>query len=171
VQRCYQVSRELLKFLNEQDKLDLTRDVSVTWERIHSMGSARIASLLAAKRGVEVEASYSAGALHDFGRFVTGKQENHAENGYEPVKGFLRSLNIFSEKEIEEVALAVKNHSRKEIAGTPGEIARTATFWIAITDSSPKNPIKRFAALQNELDLAYRSKNLLPVDPRSSVCR
>ena len=157
MQRCYQVSRELLKFLNEQDKLDLKRDVSVTWERIHSMGSARIASLLAAKRGVEVEVSYSAGALHDFGRFVTGKQENHAENGYEPVKVFLQSLNIFSPEEIKAVALAVKNHSRKEIAGTPlEEIAKDCDvldcYYLGLQPKKEAH-LKRFTALQKELGL------------------
>ncbi len=155
MQRCYQVSRELLKFLNEQDTFDLKRDVSLTWERIHSMGSARIASLLAAKRGVDVEVSYSAGALHDFGRFVTGKQENHAENGYEPVKGFLKSLNIFSGEEIEEIALAVKNHSRKEIAGTPlEEIAKDCDildcYYLGLQPKKEAH-LKRFAALQKEL--------------------
>jgi uncharacterized protein len=155
VQRCYRVSRELLKFLNEQDTFDLKRDVSLTWERIHSLGSGRIASLLAAKRGVDVEVSYSAGALHDFGRFVTGKQENHAEKGYEPVKGFLKSLNIFSEKEIEEVALAVKNHSRKEIAGTPlEEIAKDCDildcYYLGLQPKKEAH-LKRFAALQKEL--------------------
>jgi uncharacterized protein len=155
VQRCYRVSRELLKFLNEQDTFDLKRDVSLTWERIHSLGSGRIASLLAAKRGVDVEVSYSAGALHDFGRLVTGKQENHAEKGYEPVKGFLKSLNIFSEKEIEEVALAVKNHSRKEIAGTPlEEIAKDCDildcYYLGLQPKKEAH-LKRFAALQKEL--------------------
>ena len=155
MQRCYRVSRELLKFLNEQDTFDLKRDVSLTWERIHSIGSARIASLLAAKRGVDVEVSYSAGALHDFGRFITGKQENHAEKGYEPVKGFLKSLNIFSEKEIEAVALAVKNHSRKEIAGTPlEEIAKDCDildcYYLGLQPKKEAH-LKRFAALQKEL--------------------
>jgi uncharacterized protein len=155
VERCYRVSRELLKFLDEQDTFDLKRDVSLTWERIHSLGSGRIASLLAAKRGVDVEVSYSAGALHDFGRFVTGKQENHAEKGYEPVKGFLKSLNIFSEKEIEEVALAVKNHSRKEIAGTPlEEIAKDCDildcYYLGLQPKKEAH-LKRFAALQEEL--------------------
>jgi len=155
MQRCYTVSRELLKFLNEQDAFDLKRDVSLTWERIHSLGAARIASLLAAKRGVEAEVSYAAGALHDFGRFVTGKQENHAENGYEPVKGFLGGLNIFSGKEIEEIALAVKNHSRKEIVGTPlEEIAKDSDildcFYLGLQPKKEAH-LKRFAALQKEL--------------------
>jgi uncharacterized protein len=145
MQRCYRVSRELLKFLDEQDSLDLKREVSLTWERIHSMGSARIASLLAAKRGV----------LHDFGRFVTGKQENHAENGYEPVKAFLKTLNIFSVEEIERIALAVKNHSRKESAGTPlEEIAKDCDildcYYLGIQPKKEAH-LKRFGALQNEL--------------------
>ena len=157
MQRCYRLSRALLKFLDEQDRFGLKREVSLTWERIHSMGSARIASLLAARRGVDVEVSYSAGALHDFGRLVTGKQENHAETGYEPVKDFLKSLNILSEKEIEEVALAVKNHSRKEIAGTPlEEIAKDCDildcYFLGLQPQKEAH-LKRFAALQKELGL------------------
>jgi uncharacterized protein len=157
MQRCYQVSRELLKFLNEQEPLDVRRDVSLTWERIHSMGSARIAALLASKRGVDVELSYTAGALHDFGRFVTGKQENHAENGYEPAKAFLWNLNIFSEGEREEIARAVKNHSRKEIVGTPlEEIAKDGDildcYYLGLQPKKEAHR-KRFAALQKELGL------------------
>ena len=159
MQRCYQVSRELLKFLNEQDRPGLKREVSLTWERIHCMGSARIAALLAGRRGVDVELSYAAGALHDFGRFVTGKQEKHAEHGYEPVKVFLSPLNIFSEKEIEEIALAVKNHSRKEIAGTPlEEIAKDADvldcYYLGLQPKKEAH-LKRFTSLQKELGLGH----------------
>jgi uncharacterized protein len=157
VERCYQVSRELLKFLNDQDRLDRERDVSLTWERIHSIGSARIASLLAARRGVDVELSHAAGALHDFGRFVTGKQANHAENGYGPAKEFLRKVGLFSEKEIEAIGQAVKNHSRKEAIGTPlEEIAKDADVLdCAYLGLPPKKEahLKRFISLQEELGL------------------
>ena len=158
MQRCYQVSRELLKFLNDQEPCNLKRDVSLTWERIHSMGSARIAALLASKRGVNAELSYAAGALHDFGRFVTGKQENHAENGYKPVRNFLRGLDIFSEEEREGIARAVKNHSRKEIAGTPlEEIAKDCDildcYYLGLQPKKEAH-LKRFAALQKELGLS-----------------
>jgi uncharacterized protein len=166
MQRCYQVSRELLKFLNDREPSDLSRDVSLTWERIHSMGSARIAALLAGKRGVNVELSYAAGALHDFGRFVTGKQENHAENGYEPAKDFLRSLNIFSEGEREEIARAVKNHSRKEIVGTPlEEIAKDCDildcYYLGLQPKKEAHR-KRFAALQKELGLGLQEDIQIP---------
>jgi uncharacterized protein len=157
MQRSYVVSRELLKFLNEQDQRDLKRDVSLTWERIHSMGSSRIACILSARRGVDIELGYSAGALHDFGRFVTGRQENHAENGYEPVKDFLKRLNIFSEPEVEEVSRAVKNHSRKEAVGTPlEEIAKDSDildcYFLGL---APKREyhLKRFEALKKEFAL------------------
>ena len=158
MQRCYQVSRELLKFLNDQERFDLKRDVSLTWERIHSMGSAGIAALLASKRGVNAELSYAAGALHDFGRFVTGKQENHAENGYEPAKDFLQRLKIFSEGEKEEIARAVKNHSRKEIVGTPlEEIAKDCDildcYFLGLQPKKEAH-VKRFAALRKELGLS-----------------
>ena len=157
MQRSYVVSRELLKFLNEQDQRDLKRDVSLTWERIHSMGSSRIACILSARRGVDIELGYSAGALHDFGRFVTGRQENHAENGYEPVKNFLKRLNIFSEQDVEEISRAVKNHSRKEAVGAPlEEIAKDCDildcYFLGL---APKKEYhrKRFEALIKEFDL------------------
>lgn len=157
MQRNYVVSRELLKFLNEQDQRDLKRDVSLTWERIHCMGSARIASILSARRGVDIELGYSAGALHDFGRFVTGRQENHAENGYEPVKDFLKRLNIFSEPELEEVSRAVKNHSRKEAVGTPlEEIAKDCDildcYFLGLAPKKEYH-LKRFEALKKEFAL------------------
>ena len=157
MQRCYQVSREILKFLNDQDRIDRERDVSLTWERIHSIGSARTASLLAARRGVDVELGYAAGALHDFGRFVTGKQANHAEDGYEPAKEFLSSLSLFSGEEIEEICRAVKNHSRKEVVGTPlEEIAKDADvldcYYLGLPPKKEPH-LKRFPSLRQELGI------------------
>ncbi len=157
MQRCYQLSREVLRFLEEQNKLDRAREVSLTWERIHSIGSARVASLLAARRGVDVELSYAAGALHDFGRFVTGKQANHAEDGYEPAKEFLRSLNLFSGEETEEICRAVKNHSRKEVVGTPlEEITKDADvldcYYLGLPPKKEPHR-KRFTSLRQELGI------------------
>ena len=157
MQRSYVVSRELLKFLNEQEQRDLKREVSLTWERIHSMGSSRIASILSARRGVDIELGYSAGALHDFGRFVTGRQENHAEDGYEPVKDFLKRMNIFSEQEVEEVSRAVRNHSRKEVVGTPlEEITKDCDildcYFLGLAPKKEYH-LKRFEALRKEFVL------------------
>lgn len=72
-------------------------------------------------RGVDPELASCACAVHDYGRIITGKQKDHAEAGYLPVKGFLRDTGLFTEEEIETIALAVKNHSRKSEIGTPIE--------------------------------------------------
>jgi len=93
-----------LKFLTTRNRLDQGTEVSLTWERVPTVsGSGRVASLLAAKRGVDVELSHAAGALHDFGRFVTGKQANHAENGYGPAKDFLKKVGLFRRRRSKKV--------------------------------------------------------------------
>ena len=57
--------------------------------------------------------------LHDYGRVVTGRHKGHAEAGYEPVKEFLRDLDVFTNSEIEKIALCVKDHSNKTEIGDP----------------------------------------------------
>lgn len=156
MKRCYQVSREFLKFLNEQERLDIRRPFSLVWERIHSIGSARAASILAAKRGIDVVLAYAAGALHDFGRIVTARQEDHALNGYKPVQDFLDGMKIFDEQEIEKIALAVKSHTSKAVIGTPlEEIAKDCdildSFFLGIAMRTEKHA-QRLTALQKELE-------------------
>ena len=59
-------------------------------------------------------------AVHDYGRIITGRQEGHAEAGYLPVQEFLKNLEpkLFTDDEIAQIALAVKNHSKKGEVGT-----------------------------------------------------
>ena len=80
--------------------------------------SARVAWLLALRRGADPELAAAAAAVHDYGRIVTGRQADHAEAGYLPVREFLRENKLFSDAEIETIALAVKNHSSKTVVGT-----------------------------------------------------
>lgn len=115
--RVAQLQCMLLDMIDMLDK-DAPRDETLGWERLHSASSARIAWLLALERGADPELSAAAAAVHDFGRIVTGFQENHAEAGYEPVQGFLRYCALFTEEEILIIAEAVKNHSRKTEVGT-----------------------------------------------------
>jgi uncharacterized protein len=155
--RCYTVSKEFLKFLNDSEQLDMKRVFSLTWERIHSLGTARSASMLAAKRGIDIAKAHTAGALHDFGRIVTGKEEDHAINGYEPAKEFLTKMNLFNEQEIEEIALAVKNHSNKATVGTPlEEIVKDSDVLDCFLLELPLKKEahqQRLAGLQRELGL------------------
>ena len=76
--------------------------------------------MLAEERGVDPILAAAACAVHDYGRIITGRQEGHAEAGYLPVQEFLKKLEpkLFTDDEIAQIALAVKNHSKKGEVGT-----------------------------------------------------
>ena len=76
--------------------------------------------MLAEERGVDPILAAAACAVHDYGRIITGRQEGHAEAGYLPVQEFLKNLDpkLFTDDEIAQIALAVKNHSKKGEVGT-----------------------------------------------------
>ncbi len=116
--RLLQLQEKLLKIISEQEGRVSQRDESLDWERLHMASSARCAWLLAMERGADPELAACAASVHDYGRILTGKQKGHAEAGYEPVKVFLKETGLFTEGEIEVIALAVKHHSLKTETGT-----------------------------------------------------
>ena len=118
--RALKIQYELLKVINSSPT-DIPRDETLEWEAVHMASSARTAWLLALERGVDPELAACAAAVHDYGRIITGVQKNHAEAGFYPVKEFLQSTDMFTDEEIETIALAVKNHSSKTVVGTPIE--------------------------------------------------
>ncbi len=105
--------------LHEENGVDL--DYPIDWEKIHVISCAKLGYLMAEERGVDPILAASACAVHDYGRIITGKQANHAEIGYEPVMEFLRGTGLFTEEEVSEIGLSVKNHSNKSDIGTPLE--------------------------------------------------
>lgn len=110
--------------LSEIDKYaDVTeeRDYPIEWEKVHISSCAKLGYIFAEQRGVDPVLAASACAVHDYGRIITGKQANHAEIGYEPVMEFLRKTELFTEEEVLELGLSVKNHSKKSEIGTPLE--------------------------------------------------
>lgn len=114
----------LFALLHEIDKYEKSveqRDYPADFERLHISSCARIGYLLAEERGVDPELAAAACAVHDFGRIVTGKQENHAEVGYEPAMEFLRKTGLFDDEQVRRIGMAVKNHSKKSEIGTPLE--------------------------------------------------
>ncbi|HCX65167.1 MAG TPA: metal-dependent phosphohydrolase [Eubacteriaceae bacterium] len=119
--RAFAVQRFLLKKIDLYDNKTFERDYPIDFERIHMSSSATLGKILAKKRGVNSEMASIACCLHDYGRIVSGVQDNHAEAGYEPVKSFLEETALFTEDEIETIALAAKNHSSKNVVGTPIE--------------------------------------------------
>lgn len=119
--RIFTLQTELLKRMAMYDDPDINRDYPLAWEKIHMASCAKIGQFLAVKRQVDPVLAAIACSIHDFGRIVTGKQVNHALNGYEPVMVFLADCEIFTSEEMEALAQAVKNHSSKKLVGTPLE--------------------------------------------------
>ena len=116
--RIYDIQAKLLDEIEKYAGLGDERDYPLAWEKIHMASCAKIGQLLAEKRGADPEMAAIACALHDYGRIVTGRQANHAANGYLPLRDFLERTGGFSTEEIEVLALAAKHHSSKNEIGT-----------------------------------------------------
>lgn len=121
VKRLFKLQRALLREIEKYEKIVEHRDKPIDWERVHMASCARIGYLLAEERGVDTDLASFACTVHDYGRIISGKQEGHAEFGYLPVKDFLDRTQMLTEEEIEEIAFAVKNHSKKGEVGSPLE--------------------------------------------------
>ena len=119
--RLLKLQSALLKEIDKYEELIPERDQPGDWERVHISSCAKLGYLMAEKRDVDPIIAAAACACHDYGRIITGKQAGHAEAGFEPVKAFLRETGLFAGTEIEQIALAVKNHSSKAEVGTPLE--------------------------------------------------
>lgn len=111
----------LLEEIDKYAALVPERDQTPVYEKVHAIGSGKIGYLLALQRGVDPDLAAAACSCHDYGRIVTGKQEGHAHAGYEPVKAFLEGTGLYTDEEIETIALAVRNHSSKSEIGAPIE--------------------------------------------------
>lgn len=116
--RTYYLQEKILECIAEQEKLCIERDEPLNWERLHMASSARLAWTMALERGADPELASSAAAIHDIGRIVTGKAVGHAEAGEEPARALLKELGLYSEEEIDVIATAVKNHSKKHEMGS-----------------------------------------------------
>jgi len=121
MKKILRLQSALLKEIDKYEKLVPERDHFIDWERVHITSCAKLGYILAEERGVDPILAAAACACHDYGRIITGKQAGHAEAGYEPVKNFLANTGLFSQEEIEQIAIAVKNHSRKAETGSPLE--------------------------------------------------
>ena len=121
MKKILRLQSALLKEIDKYEQLIPQRDHFIDWERVHISSCAKIGYMLAEERGVDPILAAAACSCHDYGRIITGKQAGHAEAGYEPVKKFLKGTGLFDDDEIDQIATAVKNHSKKSEIGSPLE--------------------------------------------------
>jgi len=93
------------------------RDYPIIWEKVHATSCAQIGRMLAEKRGADIEQAGLACALHDIGRWISGRQYEHAPKGEDPVRSFLAEKQGTAEEK-EQIVQAVINHSKKDEVGT-----------------------------------------------------
>jgi len=156
MKKLLRLQSALLRETDIWERLVPERDKYMDWERIHLCSSSKIAYQMAEERGSDPVLTACACACHDYGRIVTGKHVGHAEAGFQPVQEFLRSLDLFAEQEVMQIAIAVKNHSRKEeVHGLLEEIVKDADvldfyqYGFIPVNEGQKSRLKRILEGQN----------------------
>ena len=122
MKKILRLQSALLKEIDKYEKLIPECSHFIDWERVHITSCAKIGYMLAEERGVDPILAAAACAVHDYGRIITGKLTG-AATGYLPVQECLKNLDpkLFTEDEIAQIAIAVKNHSKKGEVGSPLE--------------------------------------------------
>ncbi|MEN6521891.1 MAG: metal-dependent phosphohydrolase [Armatimonadota bacterium] len=130
-QRLPKVLHAMEVLFIEQRCFDVDRDRDLDWEYEHMNDSVKYGRILAKHRNLSADLAACAVALQNIGRISTGKSEGHAESGYEPAKSFLAALKCFTQHEIEQIASAVKNHSRKDHVDAPlDELSKDVDIYV-----------------------------------------
>ncbi|MEI6751573.1 MAG: HD domain-containing protein [Paludibacter sp.] len=103
------VRKEIDEILLNQSDVELGRR-----GYIHLYGVAQNCTILAIKRGLDIELCAIMGMLHDIYTYKYGYVKEHALLGVPEAEKILRGLNLFTEEEIEIVKSAITNHSDKK---------------------------------------------------------
>lgn len=99
----YTIDRLIMKKQPYQSRYFFTHLYSVSY----------FCTLLALKRGLDPEIASTAGMLHDIYQITSGTTEKHALHGAEEAEKILKSMQSYTNEEIEIIKNAVKNHSKK----------------------------------------------------------
>jgi uncharacterized protein len=114
--RLEEVRRAVDSILLKQTDIEERRCVYV-----HLYGVSSNCSLLALKRGADVELSAVAGMLHDIHSYKYGYSVDHAKLGSIEARRILGDINCFSREEIDIICGAIYNHSNKQLTGNTYE--------------------------------------------------
>ena len=145
--------QRIYTLLDTLEKQGIERDYPVIWERIHATSCAQIGRMLAEKRNMDTEQVALACAIHDIGRWITGRQSDHAPKGEEPARLFLAE-GMGTEGTREQIVQAVINHSKKEQIGTPlEEVVKDADildcYWHGDSIAKPFHILRLQQALKD----------------------
>ncbi len=102
------VRNEVDEILLCQPNLNMRKD-----GYIHLYGVAQNCTLLAIKRGLDIELCTIIGMLHDIFTYKYEYVINHAILGMDEAEKVLRKLDVFSDDEITIIITAIGNHSDK----------------------------------------------------------
>lgn len=83
----------------------------------HLYGVSTLCSLLALKRGLNVELCEVSGMLHDISNYKIGYNNEHARLGSIEARKILNDMNCFSEEEIDTICNSIFSHSNKQDIG------------------------------------------------------
>lgn len=81
--------QRIYSLMNHLEEQTIERDYPIIWEKIHAASCAQIGRMLAEKRNVDTEQTALACAIHDIGRWISGRQSDHAPKGEGPARLFL----------------------------------------------------------------------------------
>jgi len=94
---------------------DEKRSWSRAFELKHSSSCTQVGRILAQKRGLRSDLGAIVCAMHDISVNYSGDAKDHASKGALIADEYLRSLNQFSEEEIQTITGAIREHSDKNI--------------------------------------------------------
>ncbi len=104
------VRYELDKFLLEDSNPENSRDGYV-----HLYGVSQYCTLLAMRRGLDIELCAIAGLLHDIYTYKYEYVKDHADKGAAIAEKLLQDLKIITEPEISKIVEAIACHSDKNV--------------------------------------------------------
>ena len=112
----------------------------------HLYGVSEYCALLALRRGLDPELAATSGMLHDIYQVAAGTIEQHAVKGAEVAEELLRSMDLYSDKEIAIITTAISRHSKKRKLHDPyDEVLKDADVMSHCLYNTDYPPIEKDA--------------------------